>query len=157
MGFTFLNEHKKRIYKVYLLCEDTNIPAGWKEGDGGNTADGREIGVLEEMPSLKTAAGDTVKLHNGKEVVISEVADFEANLLGVDPDNYDALKDLINMDTTITFIEDKVSFPKSKVVLPNSSLYPALEAVGNSPLKVLITSKKETEPGEAMALSSLTD
>ncbi len=141
MAFTHDTTLRQRIYGIWLQCATS---VSWTAA-----LPGVKIGYIEESPELKTAEGETVKISTGAEVVTSQVANFSCTLLGVTDDNYAALNELINQQTTVTFQETGAVLGEynAKFVITGMVITPNLEVVGNASLKITLTGKREVAPG----------
>lgn len=153
MAFTETTVLAKKFWDVYIYCQGST---NWGTGDWGVKA-----GQLDGDASLKSSAGETVRLATGVDAMISENGEITFTILGHNTNaaeykaNYDALKELINKTANIMFVPAGTTpAATDNIKISNMYVFPELNIQANQMNKIIVTAKREAGPGTAVTINA---
>jgi len=126
---------------VMLISDGTGYDFyAWGNSDGLQTTEYTKIGACEEKPSIKTSAGQSVKINNGDDINISENLEVAFSSLEITEANHEFIKSLDMVD--IIFYDPRNI--DNSVIINNIQSESFLEITGNDLNKNVISIKLET-------------
>lgn len=154
MAFTATTVLGKKFFDVWVYSS----ASGWTNSD----ADwGTKIGKIDGEALMKAGAGDTIRLADGIDAMISENGEVSFTLLGhnstaaIYATNYTELKTLINNPANVVFVPSGAANKATEnYKISGMYLFPELNIQANQLNKIMITAKKEASPGTAVTLNA---
>jgi len=135
MAFTTgTSQLKKNYYRVFVKSEA-----------GTNFASYTEVGACDAGGSMGEEKGDEQELMTGNKPVISKNANIDFTVLEVTKANVEALRTLVNKDTTVVFTQ-QANFTAPTVddwVIKNVNVFPTLKINSNALNRVEMSGVRE--------------